>query len=134
MILLQCKWQKSMHMSWDFFVCTMHEPEGLVHCDVKKSNFKYIIFYNLHINKIISVIKGPFLGPQSHPSNFSPRKLRFYHQQKPLGTYCLCAKYFLQIHLFGKIIGQIVYALLTLKYGVKIPTCIHKSRLYTYIP
>ncbi len=30
--------------------------------------------------------KGPFRDPQPHPPHFSPRKLRFLHQQKPLGT------------------------------------------------
>ena len=31
-------------------------------------------------------IKGPFRDPQPHPPHFSQRKLRFLHQQKPLGT------------------------------------------------
>ncbi len=43
--------------------------------------------------------------------HFSPKKLRFLHQQKHLGTQCLCAKYFLQINLLDKIIAQIFYLL-----------------------
>ncbi len=34
----------------------MHEPEGWVHCDVKKSQDKCIDFWHLHVNKFISVI------------------------------------------------------------------------------
>ena len=44
-------------------------------------------------------------------SHFPPKKLTFLHQKKPLGTQCLCAKYFLKVHLFGKVISPIVYLL-----------------------
>ncbi len=51
-----------------------------------------------------SHLKGPFRDLQPHPPIFSKKvkKFRFLHQQKPLGTQCLPAKYFLHIHCFEK--------------------------------
>ena len=48
----------------------------------------------------ISRIKGPFHDQQPHLPIFLQKSLRFLHQQKPLGTQYLCAKYFFANCLF----------------------------------
>ena len=52
-------------------------------------------------------LKAHFMIPQY---NFLQKNWDFLNQQKPLQIHnsWLCAKYFLQIHLFGKIINRIV--------------------------
>ncbi len=47
---VQC--QKSMHLSCNFFICTMHEPEGECIDQMKKSQDACIDLWHLHYNKI----------------------------------------------------------------------------------
>ena len=49
-------------------------------------------------------LKGPFGDPQPYSPHFPPKKLRYL---QPLGTKCMCAKYFLEIHLFEDIIAEL---------------------------
>ncbi len=58
----------------------------------------------LELVRLDCTFKGPFHDPQAHPPIFF-KKIKFLHQQKPFA----CAKYFLQVELFGDIIGHIVY-------------------------
>ena len=44
MIFISANDQKSMHTSCDFFISTMHDPEGWVHCDVKNQKTSTLIF------------------------------------------------------------------------------------------
>ncbi len=79
-------------------------------------NISQIIIVFVSIGKIYRVwwselnifpyyLKGPFHDRLIPP--FFSKKGWFLHQQKPLGTYCLCSKYFLQIHLIGEIITKL---------------------------
>ncbi len=54
--------------------------------------------------------KGPFRDPQPHDPNFFSKKVEIFicTSAEAFRYNCSCAKYFLQIHLLGEIIGKIV--------------------------
>ena len=64
--------------------------------------------YSLNI-----LIKGPFRDPQPHPPFLSKKvkKVEIFTSAEAVSLGTLCAKYILQNHLFGEIIGRIVYLL-----------------------
>ena len=85
---------------WTWYSVDMNQCTKSPEKKLTITAMKFGIFVNKQ--KIYILLKGPFHDLQHHPHIFLKRKLRFSHQQKPLGIYCLCAKYFVQIHLFDE--------------------------------
>ena len=70
---------------------------------IQQSKFSHI--------KCTSLVYSPLHDLQLHHPIFLPKKVEIFTglQQVPV---CLCAKYFLRIHLFEEIVSQIVHVYL----------------------